>query len=167
MNGHQPAAERPRRPGPALITLLAVGFVIAVTITAGVVHLIHRVTAKVTQSASRRADTRSADRKGAVSTSGASNGSAATSALSNANPAGAKPAAPYGWTLKNGKLVPASAPGTESAAAPPTLVPTSATGDPAKDWALEYERTENGPEADLVVRTGDINNLGFGWTRNY
>jgi len=30
-------------------------------------------------------------------------------------------------------------------------------------WALKVERTVNGPEADLVVRTGDINNLGFGW----
>src|SRR5271165_3423902 len=30
-------------------------------------------------------------------------------------------------------------------------------------WALKTERTANGPEADLVVRTGDINNLGFGW----
>jgi outer membrane protein OmpA-like peptidoglycan-associated protein len=32
---------------------------------------------------------------------------------------------------------------------------------------LRYERTEGGPEADLVVRTGDINNLGFGWPKNY
>lgn len=30
-------------------------------------------------------------------------------------------------------------------------------------WALKTERTVNGPEADLLVRTGDINNLGFGW----
>jgi OOP family OmpA-OmpF porin len=30
-------------------------------------------------------------------------------------------------------------------------------------WAQKTERTENGPEGDLVVRTGDINNLGFGW----
>jgi hypothetical protein len=43
------------------------------------------------------------------------------------------------------------------------IIPGVATGDPAYDWALKYERTENGPEADLVVRTGDINNLGFGW----
>lgn len=27
----------------------------------------------------------------------------------------------------------------------------------------ETERTVGGPEADLLVRTGDINNLGFGW----
>jgi OmpA-OmpF porin, OOP family len=32
---------------------------------------------------------------------------------------------------------------------------------------LEYERTENGREADLLVRTGDINNLGFGWPKDF
>ena len=45
--------------------------------------------------------------------------------------------------------------------------PLPATGDQAKDWALKYERTVNGPEADLVVRTGDINNLGFGWPKDF
>jgi OmpA-OmpF porin, OOP family len=30
-------------------------------------------------------------------------------------------------------------------------------------WSAKTERTVNGPEADLLVRTGDINNLGFGW----
>lgn len=43
------------------------------------------------------------------------------------------------------------------------IVPVAATGNQAHDWALEYERTVGGPEADLVVRTGDINNLGYGW----
>ncbi|HEX3319689.1 MAG TPA: OmpA family protein [Terriglobales bacterium] len=46
-------------------------------------------------------------------------------------------------------------------------VPIASTGDPAHDWPLHYERTEGGPEADLVVRTGDINNLGFGWPKIY
>lgn len=45
--------------------------------------------------------------------------------------------------------------------------PEAATGDQAHDWALKYERTTGGPEADLVVRTGDINNLGFGWPRDF
>ena len=45
--------------------------------------------------------------------------------------------------------------------------PIAANGDQAHDWALRYERTEGGPEADLVVRTGDINNLGFGWPKNF
>ena len=43
----------------------------------------------------------------------------------------------------------------------------AAAGNQAKDWALEYERTVGGPEADLVVRTGDINNLGFGWPKGF
>jgi OOP family OmpA-OmpF porin len=46
---------------------------------------------------------------------------------------------------------------------PAPIVPVAAAGNQARDWALEYERTVGGPEADLVVRTGDINNLGFGW----
>jgi OmpA-OmpF porin, OOP family len=45
--------------------------------------------------------------------------------------------------------------------------PVASNGDRTHDWALHYERTEGGPEADLVVRTGDINNLGFGWPKNY
>jgi outer membrane protein OmpA-like peptidoglycan-associated protein len=34
-------------------------------------------------------------------------------------------------------------------------------------WAQKAERTVNGPEADLLVRTGDINNLGFGWPEGF
>ena len=45
--------------------------------------------------------------------------------------------------------------------------PLAEKGDQTHDWALRYERTEGGPEADLVVRTGDINNLGFGWPKDY
>ena len=41
-----------------------------------------------------------------------------------------------------------------------------APGTPAS-WALKTERTVNGPEADLLVRTGDINNLGFGWPTGF
>src|SRR5215472_7289477 len=81
-------------------------------------------------------------------------------------------------TLGSSSLVPhasnapATADGTKveapiADAAPATAGPTAATGDPVKDWALEHERTENGPEADLVVRTGDINNLGFGWPQGF
>lgn len=49
----------------------------------------------------------------------------------------------------------------------PPVVPVAATGNQAHDWALEYERTVGGPEADLIVRTGDINNLGFGWPKGF
>ncbi len=34
-------------------------------------------------------------------------------------------------------------------------------------WTEKTERTVGGPEADLVVRTGDINNLGFGWPQGF
>lgn len=61
-----------------------------------------------------------------------------------------------------------------SSFAPPTppipaapIVSAAATGDQSKDWQLKYERTENGRDADLVVRTGDINNLGFGWPTGF
>lgn len=50
---------------------------------------------------------------------------------------------------------------------PAPIVPVAGTGDPQHDWPLEYERTVGGPEADLVVRTGDINNLGFGWPSGF
>lgn len=45
--------------------------------------------------------------------------------------------------------------------------PVASNGDQAHDWAVRYERTEDGTEADLVVRTGDINNLGFGWPKDF
>ena len=34
-------------------------------------------------------------------------------------------------------------------------------------WAAKTERVVNGTEADLLVRTGDINNLGFGWPQDF
>jgi len=40
------------------------------------------------------------------------------------------------------------------------------TAKPAP-WSATSERTVGGPEADLVVRTGDINNLGFGWPQGF
>jgi outer membrane protein OmpA-like peptidoglycan-associated protein len=42
----------------------------------------------------------------------------------------------------------------------------SAAQAPAS-WASKQERTVNGSEADLLVRTGDINNLGFGWPTGF
>ena len=58
-------------------------------------------------------------------------------------------------------------PSSSDVTLPGSISPVSATGDPARDWQLKYERTENSPEADLVVRTGDINNLGFGWPSGF
>jgi OmpA-OmpF porin, OOP family len=79
----------------------------------------------------------------------------------------AKPAAPYGWTMENGVLVPAKGPNSSPPASADAGAPDSPTADQSKNWALQYERTENAAEADLVVRTGDINNLGFGWPKDY
>jgi len=40
------------------------------------------------------------------------------------------------------------------------------TSKPAP-WSATSERTVGGPDADLVIRTGDINNLGFGWPQGF
>lgn len=55
-------------------------------------------------------------------------------------------------------MIPALA-GTIAAQQPKFIPPAS--------WAAKTERTVDGPEADLLVRTGDINNLGFGWPDNF
>jgi PKD repeat protein len=40
--------------------------------------------------------------------------------------------------------------------------------DPANgDWTEQYVILTNTPEADLMVRTGDIDNLGFGWPTGF
>lgn len=40
------------------------------------------------------------------------------------------------------------------------------TSKPAP-WSATSEVTVGGPEADVVIRTGDINNLGFGWPQGF
>jgi OOP family OmpA-OmpF porin len=91
---------------------------------------------------------------------------------------------PVGNKADDKHSAPANSPSTPAPAAPVTSAapvntntvpadlgaadaPVRSNGDQAHDWALRYERSEAGPEADLVVRTGDINNLGFGWPKNY
>jgi len=97
-----------------------------------------------------------ADAAAGDSPSAAPSTSANASGFPAASPPGASSPESGGTTASN----------TAPAAAAP-VVPSSATGDRSRDWALKYERTENGPEADLVVRTGDINNLGFGWPAGF
>lgn len=65
---------------------------------------------------------------------------------------------PAPTTKKSSPLDHPAAPLPVSTNAPPKFVPVSGP---------ETERTEGGPEADLVVRTGDINNLGFGWPKGF
>ncbi|HEV2314998.1 MAG TPA: OmpA family protein [Candidatus Acidoferrales bacterium] len=95
--------------------------------------------------------------------SGAASGSASSpGSAGGSNPAPGSPAA-----------IAAASAAVDAALIPPPLpkpapiVPVAGTGDPAHDWPLEYERTVGGPEADLVVRTGDINNLSFGWPKGF
>ena len=45
-------------------------------------------------------------------------------------------------------------------------MPTPPPGLPS-GWEKQYDRVENGREADLVVRTGSIDNLGYGWPAHF
>lgn len=74
--------------------------------------------------------------------------------------------APVPSTTPANSAAPASADSAPADLGSP-VAPVASNGDPSHDWAARYERTEGGPEADLVVRTGDINNLGFGWPKNF
>lgn len=47
------------------------------------------------------------------------------------------------------------------------LAPSATQGSKPAPWSATSERAVGGPEADLVVRTGDINNLGFGWPQGF
>jgi len=165
----QPAtqgASAPAKPSSWLPKVVIAGIVIvllfAIATTMAVIYVVHRVKQKAAEIEASSSVSSLKTAAGAVS--GSSSKPSRTAAHGSS-----KPAAPYGWTLKDGKLVPAPPP-RSSISAPPVaapMVPVSATGDRAHDWALKYERTENGPEADLVVRTGDINNLGFGWPQGF
>ncbi len=142
----KPSARFPKLLVAGIVIVLLVG----VTVTAGVIYVAHRIGQKAAEMRSASNTEKSVQHPRAASDS-------SHSANSSAAPA-SKPAAPYGWTTdKDGKLVPAPSPfvpiSTSAPSAP--IVPLAATGDLAHDWALKYERTENSPEADLVVRTGD------------
>ncbi|HZZ00608.1 MAG TPA: OmpA family protein [Candidatus Baltobacteraceae bacterium] len=49
---------------------------------------------------------------------------------------------------------------------PTPTIPTPPPGLPA-GWSNQTERTVNGREAELLVRTGSIDNLGFGWPPHF
>jgi OOP family OmpA-OmpF porin len=82
------------------------------------------------------------------------------------NSALATPASAPGPAAPATSATPANA-GSAPADLGDPAAPVASNGDQTHDWALRYERTEADPEADLVVRTGDINNLGFGWPKNF
>jgi OOP family OmpA-OmpF porin len=116
----------------------------------------------------------------AVAASPAASGSAAPSevpsAASSESPAVA--ASPGESASPSGSATPVaigSSPGSASPSAigsplvSPSPEPTIPTPPPglAPGWQKQYERTERGREADLVVRTGSIDNLGFGWPPHF
>lgn len=151
----------------------AVVVLLVVVVVAGFIYATHRAKQKVAELESADNTQKSIADLAAAADKMSQKAKRQAAIPTNAPAAAASaPAAPYGYTLDaNGKLVPASAPKTEAEAHPmpkaDPVVPVAATGTQAHDWALKYERTEGGAEADLVVRTGDINNLGFGWPTGF
>jgi outer membrane protein OmpA-like peptidoglycan-associated protein len=143
--------------------------VFVVSITAGVVYVAHLARQKAAELMADSTDRRKHAKEAANSTDGSSSKSSTGGNADQSAHGSAKPDAPYGWTLENGKLVPASSPSGPAVPAPVSSpsAPASATGDQSHDWEIQYERTQGGSEADLVVRTGDVNNLGFGWPKDY
>lgn len=105
-----------------------------------------------------KADAQNAEQQGGANPPNTANSNSG----SNMNSAATSPAA-----------IAAASAAVDAALTPPPLpepgpiVPVAGNGNQAHDWALEYERTLGGSEADLVVRTGDINNLGFGWPNGF
>lgn len=178
-----PAAKSSGIPTLAIVAA-AVVILLIVGIFAGVSYVVHRVRQKEAQLEARAETERGVgsahkdtdrDRAAAVAASQSAQGQAGAS-RSGDNPGTVTTASAPSSALGSGPsagLPTTNAPASQTADTalkPPPIpgsdvpiVPAAATGNQAHDWALEYERTVGGPEADLVVRTGDINNLGFGW----
>ena len=120
----------------------------------GVAEDINKDLAAIAAAASTPGQGNSGSSTGTLGTAAAaSTPSSAPGSVPNAGSAATNVGLPTADTALNPPPVPSG----------PSMVPVAATGNQAHDWALAYERTVGGPEADLVVRTGDINNLGFGW----
>ena len=153
-----------------VIAGIATVVLFAVATTAGVVYVAHRVKQKVTQVGAEVRSGNVDDALKLVKDAAKAMGGSPSSSKDSDSSHSKKPDAPYGWTYDlKGNYVPKPSPFVPlpAPATPAVIVPVAATGDQSKDWIVKYERTENGPEADLVVRTGDINNLGFGWPQGF
>ena len=182
----QPAAAPPAAKSPSGIPKVAiVGGVIVVLLIlvvaiAGFIHAAHRAKerAAAAQAASEfeknladlaakaNAAGQNAQKQGGANPLNAIPGiagaaSTSSSSSSSTPPPGSPAAIAAASAAADAALTPPAVP------AGPPIVPVAATGNQAHDWALEYERTVGGPDADLVVRTGDINNLGFGWPQGF
>jgi OOP family OmpA-OmpF porin len=145
----------------AKIAIVGVGVValLLVMVVAGVWYVVHRARQKAAQIEAAYTSVQTLQKQGR-SPRGSSRANPSTSSNSEST---SGQVAPNEYAAVNGQLAPAPAAPPSAPQKPVPMVAVAATGDQAKDWALEYERTVGGPEADLVVRTGDINNLGFGW----
>jgi outer membrane protein OmpA-like peptidoglycan-associated protein len=164
------AAKSGARFRKLVIVGTATAVLFAVAVTAGVVYVVHRVKQKVTEVGAELRSSNVDDARKLVNDAAKSMGGSPSSSKDSNSSHSRKPDAPYGWTYDTkGNYVPKPSPFVPlpAPAIPGVIVPIAATGDQSKDWMVKYERTENGPEADLVVRTGDINNLGFGWPQGF
>ncbi|HUJ31485.1 MAG TPA: OmpA family protein [Candidatus Acidoferrum sp.] len=68
------------------------------------------------------------------------------------------------------QITPTAAPSSQEVPTPQVALKPETVGQfepPQPPGPGEVERTVNGPEADLLVRTGSINNLGFGWPQGF
>jgi len=164
------AVAAPSKPPGRIPKIFLAAVVFAVflvaTITMTVIYAAHRARQKAaladaSSSSDSNADKNLDDLKSAIGAASTSTGASSSETPSSVSspPAGTSPTQSIPASPHFVVIPPAVA------AAP--IVAAPASGDPSKDWALKYERTENGPEADLVVRTGDINNLGFGWPQGF
>ncbi len=152
-----PVAESSGRIFKIAAVLIALVVVLVLAIAGGSAYLAHRAKKKVTEIERTYAKNPLAAAAGAaraIASAGANKDSAATPPKVATAAAAAAPSSPSSAIPVN-------------PTPPPPPKPVPATGDQAKDWAVEYERTPGGPEADLVARTGDINNLGFGWPQGF
>jgi OmpA-OmpF porin, OOP family len=156
-------------PFPRIAIIGAVLAVVILSLLAGIWNAVHHARQKAAELASSDNFAKNVEELAANANKMAQNAKSPAISTNGAGAPSSKPAAPYGWTMNDGKLVPAPSPFVPipTPAAPSTITPAAASGNTARDWALKYERTEDGPEADLVVRTGDINNLGFGWPQGF
>ena len=98
-----------------------------------------------------------------VAASPADSGSAAPTAVPSATSSLETPAVA---ASPGESATPSESASPSVAPSPEPTIPTPPPGL-APGWEKQYERTERGREAELVVRTGSIDNLGFGWPTHF
>ncbi len=115
--------------------------------------------APVDAAAAQPADGSTANAEAAPSSSAESVPSAQTAPISGA--ATATEPAPSPTAAPGAQVTPGQDNGAGGGANPGSAPAEAGPG--RAHWTEQFERLENGPEADLLVRVGSISNLGFGW----